>query len=87
MNSWYATVPLFKYLIGEGKTFYCPIKANRKIDDTRGEEPYKQAQEAFWSDLDVARGKRVKLHRMPADTYFKLLESTGLTDQDGLCYH
>ncbi len=72
MDSWYATVPLFKYLIGEEKTFYCPIKANRKIDDTRQQEPYKQVREAFWSDQDVARGKTVKLHKMPADTYFKL---------------
>jgi hypothetical protein len=72
MDSWYATVPLFKYLIGEEKTFYCPLKANRKIDDTREQEPYKQVQEAFWSDQDVARGKTVKLHKMPADTYFKL---------------
>ena len=72
MDSWYATVPLFKYLIGEQKTFYCPIKANRKIDDTQQEEPYKQVQEAFWSEADVAKGKTAKLHKMPADTYFKL---------------
>lgn len=47
MDSWYATVDLFKYLIGQKKRFYCPIKANRKIDDSFGKEPYKQVQEAF----------------------------------------
>ncbi len=72
MDSRYATVPLFKYLMGEGKTFYCPLKANRKIDDRRQQEPYKQVQEAFWSDRDVTGGKTVKLHKMPADTYFEL---------------
>lgn len=83
MDSWYATTDLFKYLIGEKKTFYCPIKSNRKVDDTKGKEPYKQVQEAFWSDTDVAAGKTVKLFKMPLDTYFKLfrvLVSTTRTD-------
>jgi hypothetical protein len=83
MDSWYATTDIFKYLIGEEKTFYCPIKANRKIDDTKGKEPYKQVQEAFWSDADVGQGKTIKLFKMPLDTYFKLfrvLVSTTRTD-------
>jgi hypothetical protein len=72
MDSWYATAELFKYLIGKQKLFYCPIKANRKIDDTRGQEPYKQIQEAFWSSQDVAEGKTIKVYKMPLNTYFKL---------------
>ncbi len=83
MDSWYATTAMFKYLIGEKKTFYCPIKANRKIDDSKGKEPYKQVQEAFWSDADVRQGKTIKLFQMPLDTYFKLfrvLVSTTRTD-------
>lgn len=83
MDSWYATADIFKYLIGERKTFYCPIKSNRKVDGTKGEEPYKQVQEAFWSDTDVVQGKTVKLFKMPLDTYFKLfrvLVSTTRTD-------
>lgn len=72
MDSWYATTEMFKYLLGEQKTFYCPIKANRKIDDTKGKEPYKQVQEAFWSETDVVQGKTIKLHKMPLDTYFQL---------------
>lgn len=43
-DSWYATSDVLKYLLGEKKTFYCPIKANRKIDDSKGKEPYKQVQ-------------------------------------------
>ena len=83
MDAWYATTDIFKYLIGEVKTFYCPIKANRKIDDTEGKEPYKQVQEAFWSDTDVVQGKTIKLYKMPLNTYFKLfrvLVSTTRTD-------
>lgn len=83
MDSWYATTDLFKYLMGERKTFYCPIKSNRKVDDTKGQAPYKQVQEAFWSDTDVRQGKTIKLFKMPLDTYFKLfrvLVSTTRTD-------
>lgn len=83
MDSWYATTELFKYLIKETKTFYCPVKSNRKIDDTKEKEPYKQVQEAFWSDADVVHGKTIKLFKMPLDTYFKLfrvLVSTTRTD-------
>ena len=86
MDCWYATSELFKYLIKETKTFYCPVKSNRKIDDTKEKEPYKQVQEAFWSDADVVDGKTIKLFKMPLDTYFKLLESTGFHHQNGL-YH
>jgi len=83
MDCWYATTELFKYLIKETKTFYCPVKSNRKIDDTKEKEPYKQVQEAFWSDADVVHGKTIKLFKMPLDTYFKLfrvLVSTTRTD-------
>lgn len=83
MDSWYATADIFKYLIGEKKTFYCPIKSNRKVDDTKGKEPYKQVQEAFWTEADVVHGKTIKLFKMPLDTYFKLfrvLVSTTRTD-------
>jgi hypothetical protein len=72
MDSWYATNEIFKYLIGEHKHFYCPIKANRKIDDTQGQQPYKQVQEAYWLATDVREGKTIKLYKMPLATYFKL---------------
>lgn len=41
MDSWYATVDIMKYLIKEEKNFYCPIKSNRKVDDSAGKESYK----------------------------------------------
>jgi len=72
MDSWYATMELFKYLIAEQKTFYCPIKSNRKIDDAQGKQPYKPVQDATWSKEEVLQGKTVKLFKMPLDTYFKL---------------
>jgi hypothetical protein len=72
MDAWYATETIFKYLIGQQKLFYCPIKSNRKLDDSQGSQPYKQVQEAFWTSTDIVAGKTIKLQKMPMDTYFKL---------------
>lgn len=83
MDTWYATTAVFKYLIKENKIFYCPLKANRKIDDSGGKEPYKQIAECFWTDENVLQGKQIKVQKMNKDTYFKLfrvLVSTTRTD-------
>ena len=83
MDCWYATSELFKYAIQEQKIFYCPIKSNRKIDDSGGKEPYKQAFETSFTNEEVKSGKLIKVFKMPMDTYFKLfrvLVSTTRTD-------
>jgi DDE superfamily endonuclease len=83
MDSWYATNELFKYAIGEQKIFYCPIKSNRKVDDSGGKEPYKQVFDTAFTNDEVKHGKLVKVFKMPMDTYFKLfrvLVSTTRTD-------
>ncbi len=83
VDSWYASVKVLKYLIRCGKIFYCPLKSNRKVDDTGGKEPYKQIQECFWTDEEIKQGKLIKVQKMPQDTYFKLfrvLVSTTRTD-------
>ncbi|WP_162056533.1 IS701 family transposase [Pontibacter pamirensis] len=83
MDSWYATTDLMKYLMKEGKTFYCPIKSNRKVDDTSGQEPYKPVDELPWSEQEVEQGKLVKLHKFPLDVKVKLFRvevSTHRTD-------
>jgi len=83
MDSWYAAAELMKYLIKEGKTFYCPVKSNRKADGTSGQEPYKPVDELKWSQQELARGKLVKLHKFPLDVKVKLFRvevSTHRTD-------
>lgn len=39
MDAWYATVELMKYFIQNDRIFYCPIKSNRKVDETAGDCP------------------------------------------------
>ena len=83
MDSWYATSDMFKYAIKEQKIFYCPLKSNRKIDDSGGKEPYKQVFETSFTNEEVKAGKLIKVFKMPMDTYFKLfrvLVTTTRTD-------
>lgn len=83
MDSWYATVDIMKYLLKEEKTFYCPIKSNRKVDDSSGKEPYKPVNELHWSEQERKLGKLVKLHKSPLDVKVKLFRvevSTHRTD-------
>jgi hypothetical protein len=83
MDSWYATIEIFKYAISETKLFYCPIKGNRKIDDSGGKNPYKRVEDTLFDAQEVLHGKTIKVFKMPMDTYFKLfrvLVSTTRTD-------
>jgi hypothetical protein len=72
MDSWYTTIDLFEYAIKEQKIFYCPIKSNRKIDNSGDKEPHKQVFNTSFSNNEVKHGKLVKIFKMPMDTLFKL---------------
>ena len=72
MDSWYATTKLFKWLLGEGKIFYCPLKSNRLVDDSGEQRPYQAIGELGWSAQEVAHGKVVKVKAMPKDCKLKL---------------
>jgi hypothetical protein len=39
MDSWYAAKDLMMHIDKAGKLFYCPLKTNRKVDDSQGGKP------------------------------------------------
>lgn len=83
MDSWYATTDLFKWLTEEKKLFYCPLKSNRLVDDSGGQQPYQPVACLSWSAQDVAQGKLVKVRKMPKGVklkLFRVLVSTHRTD-------
>jgi hypothetical protein len=51
MDSWYATKDLMQYIDKLGKYYYCPLKKNRLVDDTGGQEKYKQIEALNWNNL------------------------------------
>ena len=83
MDSWYATTALFKWLLAAGKTFYCPLKSNRLVDDSGGQRPYQPVGCLCWSNEEVTQGKILKVKGMPKDCklkLFRVLVSTHRTD-------
>lgn len=72
MDSWYATMDLMKHIHRTGKRFYCPLKSNRKVDDSQGTQPYKAVSTLQWSAQEHVHGKQVKLFKFPSDIKLKL---------------
>ena len=56
MDSWYATKDLMLHIHRSGKFFYCPLKSNRKVDDSGGVERYKAVNSLQWSVSEADTG-------------------------------
>jgi hypothetical protein len=77
MDSWYAAKDLMLLIDGIGeeeekKTFYCPLKSNRQVDDSGGEKPYRRVDELEWSEEELEKGKLVKIKGFPKNYKVKL---------------
>jgi len=72
MDSWYATKELMLKIEDLGRIYYCPLKVNRKVDDSGGTEKYKQIQQLEWSDDELKQGKIVKINGFPKEHKVKL---------------
>ena len=65
MDSWYAAKEVMLHIDRAGKTFYCPLHCNRKVDDSGGANAYKAVSDLAWDDDEILNGKLVKLHGFP----------------------
>lgn len=81
MDSWYAVTKTMVWLDKSKKTYYCPIKANRKVDDSGGRKPYKQVRNLSWDTREVKSGKIVKVHKFPKNAKVKLFRVIVSTDK------
>lgn len=67
----------------DGKTFYCPLKNNRLIDDSGGQQPDQPVGCLSGSGEEVRQGKTLKVKGMPKHCklkIFRVLVSTHRTD-------
>lgn len=55
-----------------GKTFHCPLKVNRSVDDSGGQRPYRRVDSLEWSEQELELGKLVKVKGFPGDYKLKL---------------
>ena len=76
MDSWYAVKELMRLIERLGKVYYCPVKSNRKVDDSGGEHPYRRVDALIWSKQELVEGKRVKLRGFPKDHKVQLFRVT-----------
>src|SRR5205807_3234570 len=72
MDAWYAAKEVMLQIARAGKLFYCPLKSNRLVDDSGGEEPYRRIEVLDWSQAELAEGKLVKVKGFPGDFKVKL---------------
>jgi SRSO17 transposase len=83
MDTWYATKYLMLEIEKLGKIYYCPIKANRLVDDTSGAEKYKSMSSVKWDEQTLKMGKKIKIKDFPAEhkvQVFCVEASTSRTD-------
>jgi hypothetical protein len=83
MDSWYATQKLMAQIDQLEKRYYCPLKTNRRVDDSGGSMPYARVDELVWCEEELQQGKLVKLRGFPQDKkvkLFRVIVSTNRTD-------
>ena len=77
MDTWYSALELMKYIdVDIKKIYYCPLKENRLVDDSGGKEKYKKVSELQWSEIELKKGKIIKIKKSPADKKVKLFRVT-----------
>ncbi|MBA3353689.1 MAG: transposase [Blastocatellia bacterium] len=72
MDAWYATKDLMLLIEGIGKKYYCPLKSNRSVDDSRGERPYRRVDGLEWGEEELEWGKPIKIKGFPREHKVKL---------------
>ena len=83
MDSWYATKPVMLHIEQLGKTYYCPMKRNRNVDDSNGRKPYRRIDSLTWIDSERQSGKRIKIKGFPREikvNLFRVASCNGRTD-------
>jgi hypothetical protein len=83
MDSWYASMQVIKRIELLEKIYYCPIKANRHVDDSEGKKKHQRVDALLWSDGEQEAGKTIHLKKMPKGhrmKLFRLVLSTERTD-------
>ena len=72
MDSWYATKEMMLSIDGLHKIFYCPLKANRQVDDSGGAQPYRRVDSLTWTESEKEHGKLIKVKGFPGAYKVKL---------------
>jgi hypothetical protein len=83
MDSWYATKDIMLQIEKLGKIYYCPLKDNRLVDDSRDAKPYQRVDSLEWTEEQQQHGKVIKIRGFPGEhkvKLFRVVLSTQRTD-------
>jgi hypothetical protein len=83
MDAWYATKDLMLLIESLKKIYYCPLKDNRRVDDSQGAQPFRRVDSLLWSETELAAGKRIKIKGFPKEhkvRAFRVAVTTNRTD-------
>lgn len=72
IDTWYATKAVMLQIEQYGKIYYCPLKDNRLVDDSGGDQPYRRIDSLTWTDDELQHGKVIKIKGFPAHHRVKL---------------
>lgn len=83
VDSWYAAKAVMLHIEKVQKIYYCPLKSNRRVDDSLGQYPYQRIDSLTWTDSERQGGKSIKIRGFPKDhkvKLFRVVSSTGHTE-------
>ena len=83
MDTWYATKDVMLSIEQLDKIYYCPLKKNRRVDDSGGTQPYQRIDSLTWTADEQQHGKVIKIRGFPKDhkvQAFRVTASTRRTD-------
>ena len=83
MDSWYATKSVLLHIESLGKQYYCPLKSNRRVDDSNARQPYQRIDALEWTVSELRAGKRIKIRGFPKNhkvKVFRVASSSRRTD-------
>ena len=72
MDSWYATKDILLFIEQLRKVYFCPLKDNRQVDDSGGDQPYHRVDALNWTAEELEHGKIIKIKGFPKEHKVKL---------------
>ena len=83
MDTWYATRDLMLFIESLEKIYYCPLRANRQVDDSGAKSPYRRVDSLEWDAGSLAHGKTIKIKGFPKHHKVKLFRVEVSTHRTG----
>jgi DDE family transposase len=83
MDTGYAERKLMLHIQPLGKVYYCPLKSNRQVDDSAGQNGYQPVDSLTWTETEQQQGKHVHIKDFPKGhqvNRLRLVFSTESTD-------